>query len=186
MILDLILERDPTCLQLSHRVLDTITVERQVVRPSRCFSLIIDRMNAQIGFWEIEYQPAIANIRTGKFQLVTNEGTCSFRLRTIEQSMKSPNHALSVSSLLLLTSYLICVGDRYRRFYDLLLQQPSFLFWQAHMSEGEPEVGYCSDIQCCAQIERQREKSQSHEVSTDECAERVRQSPQRGGDGGGR
>src|SRR2546426_5222463 len=116
MILDLILERDPTCLQLGHRVLDTITVERQVVRPSRCFSLIIDRMNAQISFWEIEYQPAIADIRIGQFQLVTDEGTCCLSLGTIEQSMKSPNHALSVSSLLLLTSYLICGRDRHRRF----------------------------------------------------------------------
>src|SRR5207245_10439694 len=107
MILYLILESDATCLQLGHRVLDTITVERQVVRPSCCFTLIIDRMNAQISFWEIEHQPAIADIRIGQFQLVTDECTCDRRLTTIEQSMKSPNHAHSFSSLLTLTSYLI-------------------------------------------------------------------------------
>src|SRR5438445_11880320 len=122
MILDLILESNASRLQLGHCVLDTVTVERQVVRPSCCFSLIIDRMNAQISFWEIEYQPAIADIRIGQFQLVTDEGTCCLSLGAIKQSMKSPNHALSVSSLLLLTSYLICGLDRDRSFYVLLIQ----------------------------------------------------------------
>src|SRR6516164_9631405 len=83
---------DAPRLQLSHRLLNIIAIERDIMSARGLTPLgRISRVTAHIRFGQVEYEPAIADIGGRQAKLVTKKIPEFLRLRGVKHSVHAGN-----------------------------------------------------------------------------------------------
>src|SRR6266849_1583986 len=90
-VLNVVGNLDSTFPKLRDRLLDVITIKRNVMGTGWGTGRV-RRMTAHLGFWKVEDQPSFPDVGRRKTELVPQEGSQLFRFRGVEHGVHARDH----------------------------------------------------------------------------------------------